>query len=87
MAEVVVRNGGTVIDPDQVQTLTEPFRRLNRRSHGFGLGLSIVSSVVAAHGGALELTAPPDGGLQVRVRIPAEPAAAATRRPRVMTRS
>ncbi len=87
IAEVVVRNGGTVIDPDQVQTLTEPFRRLNRRSHGFGLGLSIVSSVVAAHRGALELTAPPDGGLQVRVRIPAEPAAAATRRPRVMTRS
>ena len=29
--EVTVRNGGAVIDPAQVQALTEPFRRLSRR--------------------------------------------------------
>ncbi len=73
MAEVLVRNGGAVIDPSDVQALTEPFRRLNRTAGGFGLGLSIVRSVAEIHGGTLELTAPPDGGLQVRVRVPAAP--------------
>jgi signal transduction histidine kinase len=34
MAEVLVRNGGAVIDPEQVQALTEPFRRLSRASGG-----------------------------------------------------
>ena len=61
MAEVVVRNGGAVIDPDQVQALTEPFRRLSRSSGGFGLGLSIVRSVAQVHGGTVELTAPAAG--------------------------
>jgi signal transduction histidine kinase len=73
MAEVLVSNGGAVIDPAQVGSLTEPFRRLNRGSGGFGLGLSIVRSVTEVHGGILELTARREGGLQVRVRLPAAP--------------
>jgi signal transduction histidine kinase len=70
MAEVLVRNGGAVIDPEQVQALTEPFRRLSRASGGFGLGLSIVRSVAEVHGGTVELVAPAEGGLEVRVRVP-----------------
>jgi signal transduction histidine kinase len=70
MAEVLVRNGGAVIDPEQVQALTEPFRRLSRASGGFGLGLSIVRSVAEAHGGTVDLAAPAEGGLEVRVRVP-----------------
>jgi signal transduction histidine kinase len=70
MAEVLVRNGGAVIDPEQVQALTEPFRRLSRASGGFGLGLSIVRSVAEVHGGTVELAAPAEGGLEVRVRVP-----------------
>src|SRR5579875_144766 len=66
-AEVLVRNGGPVIDPADARLLTEPFRRLSRSSRGFGLGLSIVQSVAQVHGGAVELTAPSRGGLQVRV--------------------
>ena len=50
-----VRNGGPVIAPDDANTLTEPFRRLDRTYGGFGLGLSIVRSVVEAHGGSIEL--------------------------------
>jgi signal transduction histidine kinase len=73
VAEVVVRNGGAVIDPADVQSLTEPFRRLSRIAGGFGLGLSIVRSVALVHGGTVELTAPPEGGLEVRVRVPADP--------------
>jgi signal transduction histidine kinase len=86
MVEVVVRNGGAVIDPAQAQSLTQPFRRLSRTGGGFGLGLSIVSSVAEVHGGTVELTAPPEGGLCVRVRMPAMPAGAeAVRRPRSLT--
>jgi signal transduction histidine kinase len=88
MAEVLVSNGGAVIDPLVVESLTEPFRRLNRGSGGFGLGLSIVRSVAEVHGGSVELTAPPEGGLLVRVRVPAAPLDAAdTRRSRSLTKS
>jgi hypothetical protein len=73
VTELVVRNGGAVIDPDRAPALTEPFRRLNRAAGGFGLGLSIVRSVAEAHRGSVSVTAPLDGGLLVRVRLPADP--------------
>jgi signal transduction histidine kinase len=75
-ARLRVFNGGPRIDPAAVQTLTEPFRRLDRDHTGFGLGLSIVRSVTEAHGGRLELLAPESGGLEVRVSLPAVPAPA-----------
>jgi signal transduction histidine kinase len=74
-AVVRVSNGGAPIDPDVAATLTEPFRRLGRHGDGFGLGLSIASSVVAAHGGSMRLTAPETGGLDVEVTLPAAPEA------------
>jgi signal transduction histidine kinase len=70
--ELVVANGGAVIPPDQVGLLTQPFRRLSRQTAGFGLGLSIVDSVVNAHDGKLMVTAPPEGGLVVRVLLSAD---------------
>jgi signal transduction histidine kinase len=68
--ELFVANGGARIDPERVQELAEPFRRLDRSVRGFGLGLSIVRSIVQAHQGITALTAPPAGGLQVRVTLP-----------------
>jgi signal transduction histidine kinase len=67
--ELVVANGGEVIAPADAQTLTEPFRRLVRGNGGFGLGLSIVRSVVDAHSGRLEIAAPAGGGLEVRIEL------------------
>jgi signal transduction histidine kinase len=81
VACVVVANGGARIDPAQAAQLAEPFHRLERGGDGFGLGLSIVRSVVSAHAGTLSVTAPEDGGLRVQVRIPAGAAPAAQRRP------
>ena len=37
---------------------------------GHGLGLAIVTAVATAHGGALELSANPDGGLTAVLEIP-----------------
>ena len=66
---LLVRNGGARIDPTVAQTLTEPFRRIDRSYGGFGLGLSIVRSVAEVHGGTVELVAPEAGGLEVRVAV------------------
>jgi signal transduction histidine kinase len=68
---MVVSNGGPRIDPDDAQTLMEPFRRLDRAAGGFGLGLSIVRSVAEAHGGTAEVTALETGGLEVQIALPA----------------
>jgi signal transduction histidine kinase len=68
---VIVANSGPWIDPDDAQTLTEPFRRLARGAGGFGLGLSIVRSVIDAHGGTLQIDAPASGGLEIHVVLPA----------------
>ena len=73
---LLVRNGGARIEPDVAQTLTEPFRRIDRSYGGFGLGLSIVRSVAEVHGGTVELVAPEAGGLEVRVALPAMPTVA-----------
>jgi signal transduction histidine kinase len=68
---IVVANGGPVIDADEAQRLLEPFRRLHRSFGGFGLGLSIVKSVVDAHHGTIEVIAPSEGGLELRITLPA----------------
>jgi signal transduction histidine kinase len=68
--ELMVANGGPVIDPEHVAELTQPFRRLDRSVRGFGLGLSIVRSIAQAHHGTTTLVAPPTGGLEVRVTLP-----------------
>jgi len=88
---LTVTNGGPVIDPADTAKLTEPFRRLDRAAGGFGLGLSIVRSVVVAHGGTIEIEAPPTGGLEVRIELPALPQVSVTvvpkRTARVLTQS
>jgi signal transduction histidine kinase len=68
---LTVSNGGPRIAPEDAATLAEPFRRLDRGAGGFGLGLSIVRSVVEAHGGTLEVSAPDEGGLVVQIELPA----------------
>ncbi len=73
-AELTVANGGEHIPPEQVTGLFEPFRRLCGRTGnrpGSGLGLSIVASVAKAHSGHAEARARPDGGLDVKITLPA----------------
>ncbi len=84
---LLVVNGGRAIDPADAKMLTEPFRRLDRSSGGFGLGLSIVRSVATAHGGSIELQAPVTGGLEVRVELPASAVPVMKEKPRALTGS
>jgi signal transduction histidine kinase len=81
---LTITNSGPLVPEWKLPSLFEPFTRLEQRvtnGQGVGLGLSIVASVVAAHGGSLEADALPNGGLRISVRFPAavKPAEVATR--------
>jgi signal transduction histidine kinase len=69
-----IENTGPVVPAYEVQNLFEPFRRLNtdriESAKGAGLGLSIVRSVVAAHGGTVHASPREGGGLIVTVCLP-----------------
>ena len=69
---VHVVNTGPVVPPGHVDRLFLPFTRLDDRTRheGFGLGLTLVSSIAAVHGGTVEATAVPTGGLDITVRLP-----------------
>ena len=65
-----IANGGAVVPPDVVPTLSEPFRRMDKQPDGgVGLGLSIAQSVSIAHGAQLDIHSPPDGGLDISLTL------------------
>jgi signal transduction histidine kinase len=68
---LAVETGGRVLDQREVDRLTQPFERLGaERTGSSGLGLSIVASVAAAHGGRVNLLARTQGGLRVSITLP-----------------
>ena len=73
-ARLVVENGGPALDEDDVQALSQPFRRLGAErtgsDRGSGLGLSIVAAIAEMHGGGLEVHARTGGGLEVVIELP-----------------
>ena len=72
--ELVVSDTGIGIDPDDLDRVFTPFFRargaLERVAPGAGLGLGIARSIVAAHGGHIEIGSTPDRGTSVRVVLP-----------------
>jgi signal transduction histidine kinase len=71
-SEVCVANTGPVVDPADIGRIFQPFERLSDRTStdGFGLGLAIVASIAAIHGGSATACPRGDGGLSVTVTIP-----------------
>jgi signal transduction histidine kinase len=71
-SQLTVANTGPVISPADAGRIFEPFQRLSdRTSHdGFGLGLAIVASIAAVHGGTATACPRDDGGLSVTVTMP-----------------
>ena len=80
--EIDVIDQGPGIPADLREAMTQPFargdaaRNLNSPA-GFGLGLSIVRSVAASHGGSLTLLDGETGGLVARLTLPRPPGAEA----------
>jgi signal transduction histidine kinase len=71
-SQLTVANTGPLISPADADRIFEPFQRLNDRTshHGYGLGLTIVASIAAIHGGTATTQPHNDGGLTVTVTIP-----------------
>lgn len=75
-AVVEVENTGPDLDDETVALMTEPFyrgraSRTSSAKGGVGLGLAIVDSIAATHGGRLELRPRDGGGLIARLVLPA----------------
>jgi signal transduction histidine kinase len=75
-SQLTVANTGPVISPPDADRIFQPFQRLSKRtSHdGFGLGLTIVASIAAIHGGTATAHPRDHGGLSITVTIPASQA-------------
>jgi C4-dicarboxylate-specific signal transduction histidine kinase len=69
-AEVVVRDHGTGIAPLEGGRVFEPF--FTTKQHGLGLGLTICSTIIEAHGGDLSITNSASGGAEARFSLPAQ---------------
>jgi signal transduction histidine kinase len=73
--EIIVDDEGPGIPEEELARVFQPFYRVegsrSRETGGIGLGLAIALSVIQAHGGNLTLANRPEGGLRVRVTLPA----------------
>lgn len=71
--EVAVADRGKGCTPEEFERLFDAF--FTTKEHGMGLGLAICKSIVEAHGGQLDASANPGGGLTVRFTLPVKPRA------------
>ena len=78
LAFIEVVDQGPGLDPDAAARVFERFYRVDsarsRADGGSGLGLSIVSALVAAHGGRASVVTAPGKGATFRIELPLAPA-------------
>jgi len=74
--DLVVRDNGHGIPADKIAVIMEPFGQAESayaRSHGgVGLGLPLVKSLMALHGGTFTITSTVGQGTEARAHIPRE---------------
>jgi signal transduction histidine kinase len=72
---ILIRDHGPGVPERDLERIFEPFYRVaesrDRDSGGEGIGLAITAQVMKAHGGSAAAFNRPDGGLEVRLRLPA----------------
>ena len=90
-AFLAITNTGTIVPPEQIQRLFQPFQRLGpaRTQHnsGHGLGLSIVQAIANAHHAELSAHARPEGGLTIEISFAPATGATSSRASRTLPRS
>ena len=72
--EITVDDDGPGIPESERDDVFKPFYRIegsrNPGTGGVGLGLTIARDVMRGHGGDIQLSASPNGGLRARLRVP-----------------
>ena len=66
---IIVADNGSGVSPGNRDRIFEPFFTTRRETGGTGMGLQIVRSMLAAHGGTIELMAS-DAGAAFELRVP-----------------
>ncbi len=66
--ECFVEDNGPGLPPEVRDRLFEPF--VTTKAEGMGLGLSISSGILSAHGSRLEMDTPAEGGTRFHFRLP-----------------
>ena len=69
--EVIVRDTGRGIPPEDMDKIFDPFFSTKEVGKGTGLGLSICYGIIEAHGGHIEVESKLDAGTTFRVFLPA----------------
>ncbi|WP_426209978.1 hybrid sensor histidine kinase/response regulator [Massilia sp. TWP1-3-3] len=71
-AEIVVRDQGVGIAPDDQARIFDPFERAGTKDvrEGLGLGLYIARQLAESHGGTLEVDSAPDQGAAFSLTLP-----------------
>jgi signal transduction histidine kinase len=66
--EISVRDNGTGVPDEIIDTLFTPF--MTTKAYGLGIGLTIVRTILDAHGGIIAARNNPEGGATFVVRLP-----------------
>lgn len=74
LAVIRIRDSGPGMPEHELEKVFEPFYRLeasrSRDTGGTGLGLTIARNIAEQHGGTIQLSNHPDGGLEVVLGLP-----------------
>ena len=72
--EIIIDDDGPGIPEEHRGDVFKPFYRVegsrNQGTGGIGLGLTITRDVIRSHGGEVELSSSPNGGLRVTIQLP-----------------
>jgi signal transduction histidine kinase len=68
--EVIVKDTGNGIPPENLDKVFEPFFSTKQVGRGTGLGLSICYGIIEAHGGRIEVESRVNEGTTFRVLLP-----------------